>query len=58
MSVEGQLGALLHIFLELLPGLGIEWVAIWTIISGPGKVVKYKLAIPGSDTPHFSHFIG
>ena len=42
MSVEGQLVALLHIVLELLPGLDIEWATICSIIaySGSAKVMK------------------
>ena len=61
MSVEGQLVALLHIVLELLPGLDIEGATICSIIaySGSAKVMKYKLAISGNGTPYFcSHSIG
>lgn len=60
MSVEGQLvadswGIRLHIVLELLLGLDIEGATICSIIaySGSAKVIKYKLAISGNDTPYF-----
>ena len=56
MSVEGQLvadswGIRLHIVLELLLGLDIEWATICSIIaySGSAKVIKYKLAISGNE---------